>query len=102
MTNLSNAEKRAIWMECWDWVESMSEWEYDDGQQEALRRYPDPKEPTIVTTEHGEQWRVAEGKVQTREKADQKWYTMQTLTVSDLLALYELAQESLTNTQEKK
>lgn len=45
MSEISNAERRAIWMECHSWEMSVSRDEMycKLAEDEALRRYPDPK-----------------------------------------------------------
>lgn len=62
----------------------------------------DPKEPTIATVSYGSQFRVLpNGKIQTRGDASQNWREYNAFNVSDLLCLGEIAQEYITNTQEK-
>lgn len=44
MSDLTNAEKRAIWMEAYNWQHPIAfTSDYQAVQAEALRRYPDPK-----------------------------------------------------------
>lgn len=97
MTSLTNAEKRKEWMDCLAFLDNRTNWVTEEMfhvcELEALRRYPDPYESTIVTTEHDDQWRILDGKVQTRDLHSIEWYTMQTLTPSDLMAFGEIAQK---------
>lgn len=113
MTDLSNAEKRAIWEDCYAWVQSQKVIYPQDPALEALRRYPDPKEPTIVTDLDGVQYsfrRTPQGNTMLHQRQGsgvEKWemtvsLSYRILTPSFILALAEIAQESLTNTQDKQ
>lgn len=112
MSDLSNAEKRYTEKEMieaqrksfaasYEWVLTKNYTSPAVIEREALRRYPDPKEPTIVTTEEGWQYRIVEGQIEQRVGPDVLWLPYKRFTVSDILTLAEIAQEYISNTQEK-
>ena len=61
-------------------------------QAEALRRYPDPKEPTVVKIANGGEYKFVNGQLVFRHPKN-PWVSAG-LTIAECLALGEIAQEA--------
>lgn len=101
-SSLTNAEKRAEWLNCYSWViQASHQFLMLDVQAEALRRYPDPKETTIATMETGHQYRIHDGHVDFRPSPNDDWYHGGGFTISDCLSLGEIAQAAQQEMEQK-
>lgn len=104
-SSLTNAEKR--YTEA-DMLEAQKKAFFEGGQwrsrgigdfvstveykAEIRRRYPDPKEPTVVTTERGDRIKIVDGKVLIECGNNREAWAPMTFSPSDLIALGEIAQ----------
>jgi len=104
-SSLTNAEKRKLVIDgiYMLYSEALIPQEHlEHAKEKVLRRYPDPKEPTLLRFEDGSEGKIVAGRlhkhrlIATSPKGEhvyQPWYDTG-LTVSDCLKLGEIAQEA--------